>query len=95
MTNLLDKANAWLSPHGYTIFQKSADNTWANYIHMDRNAAVEVFIKNDEMVCKGHSFLGHTLVTIQSPVFPLGNNNLFRQLDIIDVACQAYDDCQD
>lgn len=96
MSKLIETASLWLNPLGYSIFHRSADNGWANYIHMEKKASIEVYYKNNEMVCKAQGFLGKSFNTVSTPEFSLGNKNIFLQIRRIEAALNAYDTyCQD
>lgn len=94
MSKLLETANLWLNPLGYSIMQRSADCGWANYVNINKKASIEVYYKNDEMMCKGCGFLGQTFNSVQTMEYSLGNRNLFRQLDAINLAIKLYDQYQ-
>lgn len=92
MSKLIETANLWLNPLGYSIFHRSADNGWAKYIHMEKKASIEVYYKNDDMVCKAQAFLGGTIINVSTPEFKLGNKNIFLQIQRIELAMNLYDE---
>lgn len=92
MSKLIETANLWLNPLGYSIFHRSADNGWANYIHMEKKASIEVHYKNGEMMCIAKGFLGSTFNTVQTMEYRLGNKNIFLQIRRIELAMNLYDE---
>lgn len=91
MQTLLEKANEWLLPKGYSIMQRSVDGGWANYIPNDaQGASIQVFIKDDQMMCKASAFLDQSFIEVSTQELPLGNQNLFKQILKINIACNAY-----
>lgn len=43
MSDLLNKSNDWLNPHGYSIFHKNQSGTWANYVNYERKSIYSSF----------------------------------------------------
>lgn len=90
--NAVKESEEWLRKNGFTVMQRSSDNTWGNFTSINSKCSIEVFLKNGEVFCKATGFIGNTFNTVQSMEYKIKNDNIFFQIGRLNKLLDLYDD---